>query len=50
MALGGLLAALDRRYRVAERKRERPETSQPEPKGQRRRRASRPAVPQGERG
>ncbi|MFZ1909593.1 MAG: cytochrome c-type biogenesis CcmF C-terminal domain-containing protein, partial [Burkholderiales bacterium] len=50
MALGGLLAALDRRYRVAERKRERPETSQPEPKGKRRRRASRPAVPQGERG
>ncbi len=52
MALGGLLAALDRRYRVAERKRERPESSEPEPKpkGKRRRRPSRAAVPQGERG
>ena len=51
MALGGLLAALDRRYRVAVRRRDEPEISQTEePKGKRRRRPARGAVPQGERG
>jgi cytochrome c-type biogenesis protein CcmF len=54
MALGGLLAALDRRYRVAVRRRDEPETPQtpePQPKGRaRRRRAAGAPLPQGERG
>jgi cytochrome c-type biogenesis protein CcmF len=51
MALGGLLAALDRRYRVAERRRERAETTGPETKkGRARGRRAGAALPQGEQG
>ena len=50
MALGGLLAALDRRYRVAERRRDRPEISDSGKKeGRARRRPRGTALPQGER-
>ncbi len=51
MALGGLLAALDRRYRVAERRRERAETTGPDgKKGRTRGRRAGAALPQGEHG